>query len=213
MADAGRGLYGALNTGLSAAGPEWTACTWINDDDLLLTPGFNVGVAELARRPEADLVYGRVGLIDGTGERIGTLPVARHGGDLGALLARGIMPLAQPGTVIRRKVFDRLGGFDESYRIAGDLEFFVRALLAGGRFAFANARVASFRLHGGQLSKQRVEAEAETRRALLPLARHSRPLGALLRFRLGNVGAYLDRFRRHGWKSMREIYDGPSGNP
>ena len=89
------------------------------------------------------------------------LPVARRGQDLPALLARGIMPLAQPGTVIRRSLVERLGGFDETFRSAGDLDFFVRALAAGARFEFVDARVADFRLHAGQLSKNRAEVEAK----------------------------------------------------
>jgi hypothetical protein len=206
LPETGTGLYAALNRGWRAPG-EWDAFTWLNDDDILLTPGFGGLLEALARWPEVDVAYGRVGLIGAKGETLGELPVARRGGDLAALLARGIMPLAQPGTVIRRSLIDRLGGFDEIFRSAGDLDFFVRALVAGARFEFINARVADFRLHAGQLSKHRVEVEAETARALQPLARAPHNLAALLRFRLGNTGVYCDRVRRHGFRSMRELYD------
>ncbi|MES1166795.1 MAG: hypothetical protein ABUL68_02235, partial [Pseudomonadota bacterium] len=154
-----------------------------------------------------DVMFGRVALIDGRGARLGELPVAHRGRDVAPLLARGIVPLAQPGTVIRRSVWEKLGGFDETYRVAGDLDFFVRAILAGARFEFAGARVAAFRLSAGQLSKRREEVEAETRRALAPLAFAPRSLAALGRFRLGNLGVYLERVRRHGWVSMRDLYD------
>jgi hypothetical protein len=173
----------------------------------LLAPGFGGLLEALARRAEVGVAYGRVRLIGAKGESLGAHPVARRGSDLTALLARGTMPLAQPGTVIRRSLIEQLGGFDETFRSAGDLDFFVRALMAGARFAFANSWVASFRLHAGQLSKHRHEVDAETARALQPLAHAPRSLAALLRFRLGNAGVYCDRVRRHGWLSMRELYD------
>jgi hypothetical protein len=206
LSETGTGLYAALNQGWRTPG-EWDAFTWLNDDDLLLAPGFGGLLEALARRTEVDVAYGRVRLIGARGEPLGALPVARHGSDLKALLARGIMPLAQPGTVIRRSLIEHLGGFDEAFRSAGDLDFFVRALVVGARFEFINTRVANFRLHAGQLSKHRTEVEAETARALQPLANTSRSLAALLRFRLGNVGVYGDRLRRHGFISMREFYD------
>jgi hypothetical protein len=206
LPETGTGLYAALNQGWRAPG-EWEAFTWLNDDDLLLAPGFGGLLEALARQPGVEVAYGRVQLIGARGETIGSHPVARRGSDLPALLARGIMPLAQPGTVIRRSLIERLGGFDETFRSAGDLDFFVRALVAGARFAFINARVANFRLHAGQLSKHRAEVEAETARAVRPLAGTPRRLAALLRFRLGNAGAYCDRVRRHGFRSMRELYD------
>lgn len=201
------GLYAALNQGLREPPGDWDAFTWLNDDDVLLAPGFGNLVAGLDRWKSVGVAYGRVELIDGRGGRVGALPVARHAGDLAALLARGIMPLAQPGTVIRRRVWEKLGGFDESYRLAGDLDFFVRALADGARFEFVNAAVAAFRLSAGQLSKRRAESEAETGRALAPLASSPPSLAALWRFRLGNAGVYLERLRRHGWVSMRELYD------
>jgi len=201
----GAGLYAALNQGWHAPG-AWDALASLNDDDLLLTPGFGRACEELARRPDVEAVYGRVRLIGAGGENLGAQPVARRAEDIAALLGRGIVPLAQPGMVVRRSLLERLGGFDESYRLAGDLDFFVRALLASARFLFVDAWVASFRLHAGQLSKERAAIEAEIARALRPLAGVG-GRAARWRFRLGNLGIYLDRVRRHGWVSMRELYD------
>jgi glycosyltransferase involved in cell wall biosynthesis len=44
--------------------------------------------------------------------------------------------LNHQGTFIRRSLFERLGGYDTSFRIAMDYEFFLRARRAGARFAF-----------------------------------------------------------------------------
>jgi GT2 family glycosyltransferase len=207
VAESGAGLYAAIEQGLREPGSDWDAFTWINDDDVLNAAGFSILLDALARQPEIGVAYGRVTLMDGRGACMGRLPVARRGAEVRALLAQGIMPLAQPGTVIRRSVWEKLGGFDLSYRSAGDLDFFVRALSAGERFAFVDAEVASFRLHGGQLSKRRAEVEAETARALRPLSAVPYSRGARWRFWLGNARVYFERVRLHGFVSMRTLYD------
>jgi GT2 family glycosyltransferase len=200
-----RGMYAAINAGV-AAGKDWDAFTWLNDDDILAA-GFAHLCAEFERRPEIGVMYGRVALIDSAGTRVARHPVAPRGEDLAPLLARGIIPFAQPGTVIRREWFERVGGLDETYRLTGDFDFFGRALLAGAPFAFADTTVASFRLRAGQLSKQRGEMEAEKTRALKPFASVRRGRLAWWRFRCSNLALYLERLPRHGWRSMREIYD------
>jgi hypothetical protein len=207
IAQSGEGLYRALNDGLKAGGDDWDTFTWINDDDLLCPAGFAQARAMLADDPLLDVVFGRVGLIGSDGRDLGALPVAHHPDDLAALFVRGIMPLAQPGTLIRRKIAEKLGGLDESFRLAGDLDFFVRALGTGARFAFVDHEVARFRLTAAQLSRDEARGEAEKARALegLRSAAPSGGLAALLRFRWANRGVYLDRIRRHGFVSMRTL--------
>ena len=199
------GPFTKLNQAIRVPG-DWDAFTWINDDDLLVAPGFSRIVAAVEQAPDVDIAYGRVDLLNRHGIRIGALPVAHRGSDFAALFACGIIPFAQPGTVIRRKVFERLGGLDESYRAAGDMDFFVRAVAAGMKFTFVDVHTASFRLIAGQLSK-RPEGAAEKTRALRPLSGRRGTLPALVRFRLANWRIYLERIRRHGWVSMRELYD------
>jgi hypothetical protein len=204
VAEAGEGMFLALNTGFRSAG-DWRIGTCLNDDDLLNPEGVREGMAAFAD-PKVGIVFGRVGLIDASGGRIGELPVCHNGRDLLPLLARGIMPLAHPGTLFRRRTFEDLGGFDGSYRSAGDLDFFVRALLKGLTFRFVNRHVADFRLHAGQVSKDETLAEREKARALVPLAGRGGGLGSLLRFRASNLGVYLGRMLRHGPVDMKTLY-------
>jgi hypothetical protein len=204
VADAGQGIYAALNRGLAVPG-DWEAFTWINDDDRL-EEGFGIAVRELAAASGAGIGYGRVSLIDAAGASFGALPIGTSAGDLTALLRRGIMPIAQPGTLIRRSVGERIGALDETYRIAGDLDFLVRALAAGVVFAHCRATVASFRLRPGQLSQAEALNEAEFARAVRRLGPSDGGLGALLRFRWANRRVYWDRWRRHGGLTMREVY-------
>jgi len=205
VTDDGTGLYAALNRGL-ASGGDWEAFTWLNDDDEF-TEGFGGAVAQVGAGSTAEVLYGRVDLTDTTGRRVGSLPVAREPRDLPFLLARGIMPLAQPGTLIRRQALDRVGPFDESYGLAGDLDWFVRAIVAGRRFEFCDKCVARFRLRAGQLSKKEQVAVEEFRRATTPLQQYrSGGAGAVFRFRWANKAAYLNRLVRHGPVRMATLY-------
>ena len=87
-------------------------------------------------------------------------------GDAKALFDHGVLPFAQPGTVFKRKVYEDLEGFDESFRFAADMDFFERTESRGCVLAKApGGPVAAFRIHGGQFSKQRkVELAEETER-------------------------------------------------
>jgi len=202
------GMYGAINAGIAAArDASWDWFSYLNDDDIWEPAGMQV-LLQRARNGDADIYYGRVRLIREDGCPAGFLPVARHPRDLLPLLSRGIVPFAQPGMLIRRSFVERLGGFDSAFRAAGDLDFFVRALKAGARFAFIPAIVAAFRLQPGQLSRQEELVRAEKARALASIrdAGALKAGFALLRFRMQNIGTYVDRLRRYGPMRMSEVY-------
>jgi GT2 family glycosyltransferase len=212
VAENGRGLYTALNTGLHAyAAEKWRWFAYLNDDDLLEAGGVRAAIRAAVSARGGDVVaYGRVRLIDGQSRPLGELPIARRPRDLRVLLERGIVPLAQPGTIVHRSVVERLGGFDPSYRSAGDLDFFVRALDAGTAFVFVSRVLGSFRLHDSQISKDEKTAILEKERALETLrrSRGRSAMMALVRFRLANLGVYAGRIRRFGFVRMKEVYRG-----
>lgn len=204
LTEGGGGLYAALNTGLDAPGDE-EFVTWINDDDQLVPAGVAAALKVLAADTSLGAVYGRVDLIDATGTRLGELPVAHRAEDLLPLIAGGVMPLAQPGTIFRRSALAPIGRLDPSFRLAGDLDFIARALGADVRFAFLDTVVAQFRLHVGQLSKDEAAAAAEHARVVAAMPRMP-TLAARWRFRLANLPVYVERIRRHGFVSMRSLY-------
>ena len=54
--------------------------------------------------------------------------------------------------IVRASAFDRLGGFDESYPVAADLEWYVRATGLGARVCSLDEVVLRRRIHGGNKS-------------------------------------------------------------
>jgi cellulose synthase/poly-beta-1,6-N-acetylglucosamine synthase-like glycosyltransferase len=207
--DKGTGLYAAVNTGLGASG-DWAIGTYLNDDDRLIAAGIHKARQRLYSDKRIGAVFGRVHLINQYGVRITEIPVARRGHDLGSLLSTGIIPLAQPGTIFRRELFEGVGGFNESWFAAGDMEFFLRALHDNWRFEFVDASLAEFRVHPTQIS-QNGELVRRERDRLFDLARKNNSWRALarcakLRFKYGNLGLYIARLRRHGFISMEKLY-------
>jgi hypothetical protein len=203
--DSSAGLYAAVNSGLRAPG-DWTLGTYLNDDDLLVPAGVQAAIQLLENERELGAVFGRVHLVDEQGARFAEIPVARRAEDLGPLVAAGIVPLAQPGTVFRRAVFESLGGFDEGWRAAGDIAFFLQAWRAGWKFAFVDAVVAEFRVHSEQISQQAGLVQREKTR-LVDVARavpewRKAAGAAKWRFRAANLGVYFARLRGHGFVSM-----------
>ena len=209
----GLGMYGALNAGLTSS-LNWKWFSYINDDDLL-----GREFAELIRRHcipgnEKVIAYGRVSMIAENGGYLFDFPTSKRVQDFGALLPQGIMPFTQQGMVAHRSVWERLGGFDPSYRLAGDLEFWVRAWRAGFQFRFYDLRVGEWRLRSGQLSSQTEQMWQEQARCLAPLLEgapsRARMTLAKWRFRLGNTPNYFRRYWRLRRVRQSEVFTADS---
>jgi len=186
------GLYASLNVGFRLLSTEWL--TWINADDLLYSDRLAL---RIERAAGSSVIYGPVDFIDEAGRFIHSWTSAAPT-NLLALFRAGYSPLLQQGTLFRSDVFAKIGGFDESYRLVGDADFWWRALEAGYAFSrTTHPTVAAFRLHVGQLTQR--HAKAMHREHLQMVSRHGgrtrtlRSWLALCRFRAGNITSYAIR--------------------
>lgn len=189
------GMYGAVNCGVEFTTAEWI--TYINDDDAL-EPGFvTMAHRHCVAGNERVIAYGRVAMIDLSSRELYQFPTTGEAADRLALWREGIMPFTQQGMIFSRQVWETLGGFDESYRYSGDLDFWVRAHLAGFTFKFFGLPVAAWRIRTGQLSGHHVAVREETERALAPIREMKLPWWvqkqAKLRFRVRNLPQYFLR--------------------
>ena len=211
--DEGRsgGIYGALNAGIAAGGADWEWFTYINDDDVL-QPEFSVMyAAEMAAASRADVAYGDVELVDESGAPISRITIERSPEWIPALLQDRISPLMQQGMLFRRATVERLRGFDTRYRLCADLDFWLRAYVAGARFRSHPYGVAQFRLRRGQLSGNtsltvREQAEIVARhlpREIPPAVRRV----ARWRYRWRNLPRYVARIRKRGLQSSYRVLE------
>lgn len=121
-----RGIYHAWNKALQHATGDWI-CFLGSDDFFKNETVLSSSLPYLiqASRKKIYIVYGQLIKTDREGVPIKivgepwekTKWQMRHG-----------MALPHPGMFHNRVLFDRLGGFDERYKIAGDYEFLLRAL-------------------------------------------------------------------------------------
>ena len=118
-----RGIADAMNKGIALSSGEWLL--FLQSDDYLSGPGVLADAsAQLATN------------VDVCG-----FPVMFGSASLTTMHPRGANAwlnfktgLNHQGTLIRRSLFERIGLYDTSFRIAMDYEFFLRAYRAGARF-------------------------------------------------------------------------------
>jgi hypothetical protein len=205
--ESGSNMYKAIEDGVLVGG-DWDYFTWLNDDDVLLPAGITGLVAQLNASPKVDAIYGRVGWMNSDGVRRGSIPVANTSSDWLPLISRGVVPLGQPGTLVRRARFLAIGGFDSQYKLCADLDLFARLAADGANIVFVAEEVALFRIHAEQLSKLETAVSEETSRisSASPRSSFLRFLIARIRFVAANRASYGQRVFKLGRFRMRDIY-------
>ena len=150
-------MYKAINAGLATASSEWVA--YVNSDDVLFGSALE-RLIDLGRSSSADLVYGDADFIDLDGRFLSSYASGRPH-ELLPLFRNHIMGFVQPSVIYTAAAYRRLNGFDTQYRLGADADFFVRALLAGMKYAhLAKTTVTAFRLHAGQQTGKNLESFA-----------------------------------------------------
>jgi len=116
---------------------------YINSDDLLLPGTLSYVARFFQRNPKVDVVYGHRICIDRDGSEIGRWILPQH--DLEAVKWADYIP--QETMFWRRRVWDAVGPFDESFHYALDWDFILRAQAQGFRFRRLPRFLACFRVH------------------------------------------------------------------
>ena len=165
-------LAAAINAGVATARLGHEFVNWLGDDDLLEPGSLAVTVGAMDAHPRAVLAYGACRYIDPDGRE---LWISRAGAWAPRILKWGPDLIPQPGMLLRRSAWDRVGGLDESFRFAFDLDLLLKVQPLGD-FVDVGEVVSSFRWHGESLTvSDRTtsldESERARRRALSPTAR------------------------------------------
>jgi glycosyltransferase involved in cell wall biosynthesis len=113
------GMYDAINKGMRLAGGDILA--YLNSDDLYFPWTLETVVEAFETHPEAEVVFGDALGLSPTGRAdIRFQPAYRYEFLLHA------SSFVQPAVFWRRAVANEVGPFDTSFRLAGDLDFFLR---------------------------------------------------------------------------------------
>ena len=121
------GISDAFNKGLRHSNGD--AISFLNSGDLLLDRYYYQWADELFKSdPNIDFVYSNIIFVAPSGKELLMKPRGAVKADLG----KG-MPYPHPSMVVRREIFEKIGGFSKNYKIAMDFDFAVRLLAAGYR--------------------------------------------------------------------------------
>ncbi len=196
-------MYQAVNAGLKAGQSEWLA--YLNSDDWIYPDSFS-RLIEHGEATNSEIVYGNCDFTDGQGRFVYSL-AASHPKHLLSLFRKRCMGFSQQTAIFRRRVYEQLNGFDESFVYRGDADFYMRALFEHTTFAHLDGpSVACFRLHEKQFSNRGLaltEVEAER---LFGRSEMKASIGDELIFtgwRLKNLPHYLIRIVRESLLARR----------
>lgn len=155
VSEADNGIYDAMNKGIDLVTDAESYILFANADDHLCSP--EAVERAIGASSGEDLVYGRMVLTDGDISGIAGRKV-----DLDDLAQE---TLCHPATFVRRKIFDRVGKFDTTYRIAADYDHIVRCFAAPVSTRFVDVIVSTMRMGG--VSDDRFLLSCRERKAVI----------------------------------------------
>lgn len=138
------GIYDALNKGIRLASGDVVG--FLHSDDLLADEHALKRVADAFTDPEVDAVYGDLVYVR-RGDPTEVVRYWRAGEFTVDVLGSGWMP-PHPTFYVRRHLYDRLGGFDVTYRIAADYDCMLRFLTKGIRVKYLPHLLVKMRMGG-----------------------------------------------------------------
>ncbi|MBP3957442.1 glycosyltransferase [Gemmata sp. G18] len=136
-----RGQSHAINLGL--AHTDGAIMAYLNSDDILLPGALHAVAKYFEDHPDVDVVYGHRVLINQQGDEIGRWVLPPH--DTDVLKWADYVP--QETMFWRRRIWDKVGGIDESFRFAMDWDLIARFVDAGAKFYRMPRFLGAFRIH------------------------------------------------------------------
>jgi glycosyltransferase involved in cell wall biosynthesis len=162
------GQANGLNRAFAEMGGEIVG--YLNSDDCLADGAASAVCDAFSRHPNADIVFGGVDWIDEDNQVIG-----HHRGQISSL--ENVLDIygfwwndkqwVQPEVFFRRRLYDAVGGFDESFSLAFDFDFWVRILRLRPKVVSIPQTLVRFRRHSRQRSNDFDRANDEIRRIVL----------------------------------------------
>lgn len=160
----------AINKGLARATGDIIA--YINSDDYYLPETFHKVADYFHKNPETDLLHGRCRYVDINGNKIG-----EHFGDIETF--EEILDLwnvwwnrrqfVQPEVFWSRRLFEKVGFFNESLHYVMDYEYWLRALRVGGVVKKINREISAFRFTPDQKSNHSEKVADELLKVIEPI--------------------------------------------
>lgn len=139
-----RGIPKTRNELVSLARGKFLAI--MDSDDVALPDRLAQQVAFLEQHPEVVWVGGAFDLIDRKGRRLTRISLVEQDDDIRHLLQKGQVNFLHPTAMLRRQSVLQVGGYDEAFPLAEDLDLWLR-LSQVGKLASIKEAVVQYRIH------------------------------------------------------------------
>jgi glycosyltransferase involved in cell wall biosynthesis len=159
--EADRGQADAINRGFAHV-PDAEIMAYLNADDIMLPGALAYVAAAFLKHPDVDVVYGHRIFIDPDGMETGRCVLPPH--DRTIIKWMDFIP--QETMFWRRRVWERIGPLDESFRFAVDWDFILRAHEEGFRFMRLQRFLGCFRWHDRQKTSAMRQVGADEQKRL-----------------------------------------------
>lgn len=183
------GVYDALNKGIARASGE--VIGFLHSDDVFADEQSLARVAEVFSDPQVDAVYGDLVYVH-KGNISKVIRYWQSGEFSHKRLGWGWMP-PHPTFYVRRSVYERLGGFDTSLRIAADYDCMVRFFRSGINVAYIPETLVRMRI-GGESNRSLKNIVRKSAEDYQVLQRHG--VGGIRSLMLKNLRKVPQFFRR-----------------
>jgi glycosyltransferase involved in cell wall biosynthesis len=137
----------------TSGGPD-DVMAWINSDDFYLPGALAYVVDYFARHPDVEVIYGHRMVVDENSQEIGRWFLPQH--DPEVLRLNDFVP--QETMFWRRRLWDRVGGIDASFKFAMDWDLLLRFQAAGARMVRVPYFLACFRVHAAQKTSAQIQS-------------------------------------------------------
>lgn len=183
-----RGIYDAWNKGLRQAKGEWIC--FMGADDYLLDESVLDRIAIILRNlpSSINVAYGKVKLINAEGIDLCSIG---EPWDCAKGKFKQLMSIPHSGAMHRNSLFNKVGNFDENFRIAGDYELLLRELKTADAYFMHDIVTIAMRQGGKSSSPENTLIQLrEVRRAQI---KHLKNLPSI-RWIMAMIKVYLRKF-------------------